>query len=103
ITGKRSGLLSMLDGEQISFEDLPPLPANTNSFLAASMNPAAAYETVRRIIRESMAYGPDDAAREVESAFDTIPGILGFDPKADILDALGTTVVVCDDPDQGFL
>ena len=49
-----------------------------------------------------MAYGPEEAAKEVERVIDTIPNFLGFDPKADFLDALGSIVVVCDDPDQGF-
>ncbi len=103
ITGKRTGLLSLLDGKEISFEDLPPLPLHVNSFFAASMNPAAAYETVRRTIREAAAYGPKEAALQVDRVIDTLPNFLGFDPKTDILDALGSLVVVCDDPDQGFL
>ncbi len=101
-TGERKGLLKVLEGDEITFDDLPPLPKNTNSFLAASMNPAAGYETIRETIRESMAYGPEEAAKEVERVIDTIPNFLGFDPKADFLDALGNIVVVCDDPDQGF-
>ncbi len=102
-TGERRGLLKVLEGEEISFDDLPPLPKNTNSFLAASMKPAAAYETIREAIRESMAYGPEEAAKEVERVIDTIPNFLGFDPKADFLEAMGPVVVVCDDPEQGFV
>ncbi len=102
-TGERTGVLSLWEGEEITFEDLPPLPKNTNSFYAASMKPAAAYETIRRMIKESMAFGPEEAAKEVERVIDTIPNFLGFDPKTDILDALGNIVVICDDPEQGLL
>ncbi|MCA9069615.1 MAG: hypothetical protein KDA84_11860, partial [Planctomycetaceae bacterium] len=100
--GKRTGLLSMLEGDTISFDDLPPLPAKTNSFLATSMNLGESYATLRKVIRESMAYGPKEASQQFEGAIDMIPGILGFDPKADLLDHLGPIVVVCDDPEQGF-
>lgn len=102
LEGERKGLLKTLEGEEISFDDLPPLPPKTTSFLAMSIEPSGVYETARQAIRESFAYGPEDAAKEFERQIDTIPNFLGFDPKADFLDALGNLVVVCDDPDQGF-
>lgn len=102
VPGQRTGLLSMLDGKTLTFDDLPPLPATTNSFMATSLDVGASYATLRRIVRESMAFGPDEAAQQVEGAIDMIPGILGFDPKSDLLDHLGRTIVICDDPEQGF-
>ena len=49
-------------------------------FFAASMKPAAAYETIRQMIKDSMAFGPEDVDSLVRH-------VLGADHETGLADA----------------
>ena len=103
IDGPRTGLLALCDQKPMTLEDLPPLPANTNGFKAVRLDSSKTWDSLTQIARDGIAYGPPQAAAQAEAMLDSLPQVLGFDPKADLFDALGDVACVFADPDQGFL
>ena len=103
IDGPRTGLLALSDQKSMTLADLPPLPANTNGFNAVRLDTSAMWDVLTQLVRAGTAFGPPDAADQVEGVLDNLPQMIGFDPRADLFEALGDVVCVFADPDQGFL
>lgn len=103
VDGPRSGLLALCDQKPMTLADLPPLPANTNGFNAMRLDTSATWETLVGVVKEGAKFGPPQAAAHVEGVLANLPQMIGFDPKADLTDALGDVVCLFADPDQGFL
>ncbi len=103
VDGPRTGLLALCDQKPMTLADLPPLPANTNGFKAVRLDSSATWDTLVQVVREGSAFGPPQIAGQVEGVLANLPQIIGFDPKADLLDSLGDVVCLFADPDQGFL
>ncbi|GAB4136092.1 MAG: hypothetical protein Tsb009_02990 [Planctomycetaceae bacterium] len=99
--GKKTGLLALLDQPSISFDDLPPLPQHTNGFYACSIDWSKSYTQLLSLIKNVAKLGPENAAVQAEVLIDRIPAIAGFDPKPDLLDALGNVTCLYGDPGQG--
>ncbi len=96
-------MLSLLDQKAISLRDLPPLPENTTGFQATRFDHAAAWDTIIEVIRNGAAFGPPQAAAQVDAVLENLPQMIGFDPKTELIDTLGDVACVYADPDQGFL
>lgn len=103
VDGPRTGLLALCDQKPMTLADLPPLPANTNGFKAMRLDSSATWDTLVQVVREGAAFGPPQAAGQVEGVLANLPQIIGFDPKSDLLASLGDVVCLFADPDQGFL
>ncbi|NQV25783.1 MAG: DUF1559 domain-containing protein [Rhodopirellula sp.] len=103
IDGPRTGLLALSDQKLMTLADLPPLPANTNGFKAVRIDTSATWDTLVQVVREGSTFGPPQVAAQVEGLLVNLPHIVGFDPKADLIEALGDVVCIFADPDQGFL
>ena len=103
VDGPRTGLLALTDQKPMTLDDLPPLPAGTNGFNAMRIDSSAMWDTLTQLAREAVAFGPPQAAGQVEGVLANLPHMIGFDPKADLLDALGDVACIFADPDQGFL
>ena len=99
--GAKNGLLALLNNKPMTIHDLPPLPKETASFYAASVDLSKSYSAITKVIREVAKLGPPGADAQVEGALDQLPDIIGFDPKKDLLDAFGNIVCVYDDAAQG--
>jgi hypothetical protein len=92
VKGDPKGLLALADQSPFTLKDLPPLPVDTTGFAACSFNASKFYDTVLGIVRNSAKFGPPDAADQVEGMIAQIPQMVGFDPKTDLFDALGSTM-----------
>lgn len=103
VDGPRSGLLALCDQKPMTLADLPPLPANTNGFKALRLDQSATWDTLVGVVKEGAKFGPPQAAGQIEGVLANLPQIIGFDPKADLMDALGDVACIFADPDQGFL
>lgn len=101
--GPRTGLMSLVDQKPISLKDLPPMPWGMNGFGAGSMNFSKMYDAFVNVARDVGKLGGENASSQVESTIDQIPGILGFDPKADLFDALGNVYCLYGDSRGGVL
>lgn len=103
VHGPRTGLLALSDQKPMTLADLPPLPAGTNGFKAVRLDTSATWDMIVQLAREGAAFGPPQAADHIEGVLANLPQMIGFDPKADLMDALGDVTCIFADPDQGFL
>lgn len=103
VDGPRTGLLALTDQKSMTVDDVPPLPANTNGFNAMRLDTSDMWDSITSMIRQGAAFGPPQAAAQIDGTLENLPQMIGFDPKADLLDALGDIVCIYADPDQGFL
>jgi type II secretory pathway pseudopilin PulG len=92
VDGDPKGLLALADQSPFTLKDLPPMPVDTTGFAAVSFDSSKFYDTVLGLIRNSAKFGPPDAADQVEDMIAQIPQMIGFDPKADLFDSLGSTM-----------
>ena len=87
-------------------EQLPPLPPDTTSLHVVHLNLTGFYEGIREAIAGvSNALG-EDAAAQVRTFDDELHEAtknLGIDLQKDLLDTLGTTMVVYSAPSEGLL
>jgi hypothetical protein len=103
VDGPRTGLLALTDQKPMTLEDLPPLPANTNGFKALRLDTSATWDTLVEVVKEGAKFGPPQVAGQIEGVLANLPQMIGFDPKAELIDSLGDVVCMFADPDQGFL
>lgn len=103
IDGTRTGLMALGSDKKMTFGDLPPLPVNTNSFTAARLDAAHAWETLVKVARDMTDLGPRTARDQVDGALEQIQRTVGFDPKTDLLEPLGDIACVYTDSNQGLL
>lgn len=103
VDGPKTGLLSLLDQDSFTLQDLPPLPKNVNGFYATKFDNSKAWDTIIQVARDVAAMGPPEAAEQIDNGLQDLAQILGFDPKTDLMDSLGDMLCIFTDPDQGFL
>jgi type II secretory pathway pseudopilin PulG len=92
VKGDPKGLLALADQSPFTLKDLPPMPVDTTGFAAVSFDSSKFYDTVLDLVRNGAKFGPPDAADQVEGMIAQIPQMVGFDPKADLFDSLGSTM-----------
>lgn len=102
VDGEKRGLLALGDNESMTFDQLPPMPADTTSFAACSFSLSGFYDGLVKIARDVAKLGPPQAGQQVEQGLDAIPQIIGFDPKTDLFDALGNVTACYLDSSQDF-
>ncbi|MBL4883152.1 MAG: hypothetical protein JKY95_01280, partial [Planctomycetaceae bacterium] len=91
------------NGTTMTLKDLPPLPKVINYFSAFQCDPSGAYDHLIKLAQDSAAIAGPQAQSQVDAILGILPQMIGFDPKADLLDHLGNTVCVYDDPNGGYL
>ena len=92
VKGEPKGLLALADQSPFTLKDLPPLPVDTTGFAACSFDTSKFYDTILGLARNTTKFGPPDAGDQVEAMIAQIPQMIGFDPKADLFAALGSTM-----------
>lgn len=100
--GPRTGLMALADEKPITLKDLPPLPWDNNGFAAGSCNFGGMYDTFLGVARNLAKLAPEQEGAQVEGTIEKIPDIAGFDPKADLFDALGNVYSVYSDSRGGL-
>lgn len=92
VDGEPEGLMALADQTPFTLEDLPPLPVDTSGFVAVSFSSSKFYDTALQIVRNVGKFGPPQASEQAEAVIASLPQMIGFDPKADLFDALGSTM-----------
>lgn len=100
--GPRKGLLALADQKAITMKDLPPIPWGTHGFGAGSIDASKAYDEILATVQKVAKLGPEDTATQVEGHIKQIPAIVGFDPKADLLDTFGNVYGIYTDTRNNF-
>ena len=100
--GPRAGLLSLVDQEFLTLEDLPPIPEGHSGFFASSFDWGNAYDVLLEICRDAAQFGPPDALEEIEDGLAEMRRELGFDLRDDLLGALGHVNCLYTDSQQGM-
>jgi hypothetical protein len=104
INGERRGLLALVDHEKMTLDDLPPLPADAMGFAATSFSLSRFYDELLASIRDGLkSSAPPEVQQQFEQQIGSLPLMIGFDPKADLFDALGNVVTPFVEPGQNFL
>lgn len=102
VEGEKRGLLALGDHETFTLDQLPPLPADTTTFAAASFSLSKFYDDVLTIVRDAAKLGPPEIAQQIEQGVEAAPQIIGFDPKTDLFDTLGNITTFYMDSSQDF-
>lgn len=100
--GERTGLLSLLDQETFTIEDLPPIPLHQQGISVFSFNSAKAYTVIYGIIRQLLEYAPPEELDNFENSMKKLQDFLGFPPET-LLQSLGSLHCLYTDSAQGFL
>jgi hypothetical protein len=98
----RTGILALADQAPITLADLPPLPDGSTGFAAGSFNFGKAYDVILGVVRKIADAATNGGAAKVDEAMKKAPEVLGFDPKADLCDALGHVVCFHSDAAAGI-
>lgn len=102
VDGPKRGLLALGDHETITFDQLPPLPADTTTFAAGSFSLSKFYDDLLAMVRAAAKLGPPEIAQQIEQGIEAAPQIIGFDPKKDLFDTLGNVTTFYMDSSQDF-
>lgn len=98
----RTGILALADQNPITLGNLPPLPKTTTGFGLASFNWSKAYDTILGIVRKIADKANNNGSQQVDEVMQRAPEILGFDPKSELVDALGHVVCIYGDTAAGI-
>ncbi len=98
----RAGILALADQAPITLADLPPLPEGNSGFAAGSFNFGKAYDVILGVVRKIADAASNGGSAKVDEVMKQAPQVLGFDPKADLCDALGHVVCVHSDTAAGI-
>ena len=100
--GPRTGLLAFDDQPLMTMEDLPVLPASTEAFAVCSVDWSRSYDELVAIVRGLSEFGPPDAAAMTDGVLQSLPQIVGFDPKTELADTLGPVACAYTDSANGM-
>lgn len=100
--GPKTGLLKLTQQPTFTVDDLPPIPAGANAFLAFGLDAEGAYDTVMETIDRVLVLLPLEASEEFVKAKQMLDGVLGLDIRDDLLAGLGDVHCVYSDPSGGF-
>ncbi len=98
--GPRTGLLSLVDQETFTLDDLPPLPSGSNAFGATSFDWAKTYDVLLEIGRDAEQMLNPQTVGQVDAALGQTEQFLGFNPRNDLFDALGDVHTIYADSAQ---
>lgn len=103
VKGEKRGLIALGDQPSMTVADLPALPADTSGFVACSVDWSSVYTKTLAGVKDFVAKAPENVQSDVDETIANLPRLLGFDPKADLFDALGNVVCMYVDSSQDFL
>jgi len=99
IEGQPRGLLSFVDAQPLTTEDLATIPSDATIALALRINAEAVFNTI-----ESMVGQIEPRARgEMAEGIAEMEGMLGFNLRNDVLKALGDSICIYNSPGEGGL
>ncbi len=93
--------LGQQQGPMLTLKDLPPLPSKPNWFNVFQCDPAALHDQLVNLAKNNAGLMGPDGEEQVNQIIESLPQILGFDPKADLLDHFGNVACIYDDANGG--
>ncbi|HBN75580.1 MAG TPA: hypothetical protein DD473_07145 [Planctomycetaceae bacterium] len=93
--------LGQQEGPMLTLKDLPPLPSKPNWFNVFQCNPAALHDQLVSLAKNNAGLMGPDGEEQVNQIIESLQQMLGFDPKADLLDHLGNVACIYDDANGG--
>jgi hypothetical protein len=93
----RTGLLALINQPAMTLEQIPPLPKDAKTVIAASFDWSRAFDDIVKLARDIGDVVANDGAAKVDGFVNSLPNILGFDLKHDLFDALGSVNCFYDD------
>jgi len=94
--------LGRSEGPLMTLDDLPPLPSKMNWFMASQCDAVATYDALLALARNAAKVVGGPQQDQAEAMIDSLPDMLGFDPKADLLAHFGDVVCQYDDANGGM-
>ncbi|MFN3160941.1 MAG: DUF1559 domain-containing protein [Rubinisphaera brasiliensis] len=94
LSGNPSGVLTL--------KDLPPLPESFTSFSAMHVDTAGFYNKLTSMSQEVASFAGENERDQVDQILESLPQMLGFDPKADVFDHFGNVLCAYDDARGGL-
>jgi hypothetical protein len=98
----RTGLMALANQAPISLVDLPLLPKENTSFVVASFNWSKAYDVLLDLAHRIETASEPKGSAKVDETMKKAPEFFGFNPKTDLLDALGHVVCIYGEPAAGI-
>ncbi len=100
----RRGVLALTNPTPFTLDDLPPLPVNSSSFHATSIDWSQLYDVITQSAQDVVNLGPPEAAEEFDALLAEVQDTLGFDLKTQLVDPLGDMTCLYSDTTQaGFM
>ena len=103
IPGPRTGLLTLVGNKKFTLKDLPPLPSDTSSFSAGSIQMDKTYDALVGIVEASVRLFAPEQADNIQPGIKGIENILGINFKDDLFGCFGDMVVTYSSPAEGPL
>jgi hypothetical protein len=98
----RTGILALADQAPITLADMPPLPKENSGFAVVSLNWSKAYAIALDTAHKIADSVEQNGSAKIDEVMQRVPAVLGFDPKTDLLDALGHVVCIYGDAAAGI-
>ncbi|MCR9199597.1 MAG: DUF1559 domain-containing protein [Planctomycetaceae bacterium] len=96
--GPRRKLLKLLDQRNITFDELPPLPTDTDNFFAGSFDIRGAVDLVVETVTDVMTFAGDNQLDRFEQGFEQFQAMIGGHPRDVFSAGLGDLFCVYNDP-----
>ncbi len=100
-TGQAKGVLAYASQKPLNLKDLPPLPQHTLAFHACTVDWEKAFLNTESLVKAVAKLGPPDASAQVEGLMNTLPAIIGLDPKTELIKPLGDVSCIYADGNLG--
>lgn len=101
IPGPRKGLLALLSTKKFTLKDLPPLPSDTRSFSASSMDVAKIYDALLGIAESAIGIFAPDQVENIQPGLKAIEQTLGVNFRDDLFGCFGDLTVTYSSPAEG--
>ena len=96
--GPRKKLLKLLDQRNITFDELPPMPTDTDNFFAGAFDIKGAVDLVVETITDVMAFAGDRQKERFDEEFGQFQEMIGGHPRDVFSAGLGDLFCVYNDP-----
>lgn len=96
--GPRKKLLKLLDQRNITFDELPPMPANTDNFFAGAFDIKGAVDLVVETVTDVVSFAGDDKRERFDEEFGRFQEMIGGHPRDVFSAGLGDLFCVYNDP-----
>ncbi len=103
IPGPRKGLLALISTKKFNLKDLPPLPSDTRSFSASTMEVDKGYDALLGIVESGVGIFAPDQVENIRPGLKAIENTLGVNLRDDIFNSFGDLTVTYSAPSEAPL